>query len=58
MLISVSHNTIVSNKHEEQTRHYYVNFQHVTPQLAKLLITSISLHPTLKGSLLVYLDHP
>ena len=28
MLISVSHDTIVSNKHEEQTRHYYVNFQH------------------------------
>ena len=29
----------------------------VTPELAKLLITSISLHPTLKGSLLLYLDH-
>ena len=28
MLISVSHNTIVSNKHEEWTRHYYINFQH------------------------------
>ena len=28
-LISVSHDTVVSNKHEEQTRHYYVNFQHV-----------------------------
>ena len=27
-LISVSHDTVVSNKHEEQTRHYYVNFQH------------------------------
>ena len=27
MLISVSHNTIVGNKHEEQTRHYNVNFQ-------------------------------
>ena len=26
-LISVSHDTIVSNKHEEWTRHYYVNFQ-------------------------------
>ena len=26
-LISVSHNTVVSNKHEERTRHYYVNFQ-------------------------------
>ena len=26
-LISVSHDTVVSNKHEEQTRHYYVNFQ-------------------------------
>ena len=30
MLISVSHDTIVSNKHEEQTRHYYVNFQHLS----------------------------
>ena len=28
-LISVSHDTVVSNKHEEQTRHYYVNFQHL-----------------------------
>ena len=28
MLISVSHDTVVSNKHEEWTRHYYVNFQH------------------------------
>ena len=28
MLISVSHDTVVSNKHEERTRHYYVNFQH------------------------------
>ena len=27
-LISVSHDTIVSNKHEEWTRHYYVDFQH------------------------------
>ena len=26
-LISVSHDTIVSNKHEERIRHYYVNFQ-------------------------------
>ena len=26
-LISVSHNTIISNKHEEQTRHFYVDFQ-------------------------------
>ena len=30
----------------------------VTPELAKLLITSISLRPTLKGSLLLYLDCP
>ena len=29
----------------------------VAPELAKLLITSISLHPTLKDSLLIYLDH-
>ena len=28
MLISVSHDTAVSNKHEERTRHYYVNFQY------------------------------
>ena len=28
MLICVSHDTVVSNKHEERTRHYYVNFQH------------------------------
>ena len=27
MLINVSHDTVVSNKHKEQTRHYYVNFQ-------------------------------
>ena len=27
-LMNVSHDTVVSNKHEEQTRHYYVNFQH------------------------------
>ena len=27
MLISVSHDTVVSNKHEERTRHYYVIFQ-------------------------------
>ena len=27
MLISVSCDTVVSNKHEERTRHYYVNFQ-------------------------------
>ena len=25
--MNVSHDTIVSNKHKEQTRHYYVNFQ-------------------------------
>ena len=31
-LISVSHDTVVSNKHEEQTRHYYVNFQHLIYQ--------------------------
>ena len=30
----------------------------VTPELAKLLITSISLHSTLKDSVLVYLDRP
>ena len=30
-LISVSHDTVVSNKHEEQTRHYYVNFQQSEP---------------------------
>ena len=30
-LISVSHDTVVSNKHEERTRHYYVIFQHPPP---------------------------
>ena len=30
-LISVSYNTVVSNKHEEQTRHYYVIFQQDEP---------------------------
>ena len=30
-LIGVSHDTVVSNKQEEQTRHYYVNFQHHHP---------------------------
>ena len=29
----------------------------VAPELTKLLIISISLHPTLKGSLLLYLNH-
>ena len=33
MLISVSHDTIVSNMHEEWTRHCYVNFQHLTHPL-------------------------
>ena len=27
MLIGVSHDTVVNNKHAEQTRHYYLNFQ-------------------------------
>ena len=26
-LMNVSYDTVVSNKHEEQTRHYYVDFQ-------------------------------
>ena len=30
-LISVSQDTVVSNKHEERTRHYYVIFQHYFP---------------------------
>ena len=29
MLTSVSHDTVISNKHEERTRHYYVIFQHL-----------------------------
>ena len=41
-LISVSHDTIVSNKHEEQTRHYYVDFQHpvlsVLPQIHQWMV--------------------
>ena len=32
-LISVSQDTVVSNKHEERTRHYYVIFQHECPQI-------------------------
>ena len=28
MLTSVNHDTVVSDKHEERTRHYYVIFQH------------------------------
>ena len=53
-LISVSHNTIVSNKHEEQTRHYYVNFQqtdaiqiirdHITSGVYKPSTTAYHLH--------------
>ena len=31
MLISVSHDTVVNDKHEERTRHYYVNFQQFLP---------------------------
>ena len=30
-LISVNQDTVVSNKHEERTRHYYVIFQHQEP---------------------------
>ena len=30
-LISVSYDTVVSNKHEERTRHYYVIFQQSLP---------------------------
>ena len=33
MLISVSQDTVVSNKHEERTRHYYVIFQRSPPIL-------------------------
>ena len=41
MLISVSHDTIVSNKHEEQTRHYYVNFQHSTSLIMMYILRAI-----------------
>ena len=49
-LISVSHDTVVSNKHEERTRHYYVIFQHLSlPTLPHLhtwaLSMSMSVHP-------------
>ena len=37
-LISVSQDTVVSNKHEERTRHYYVIFQHIL-----LVVTSLPL---------------
>ena len=46
-LISVSHDTVVSNKHEEQTRHYYVNFQHMGPsslRKAQRMNVHFSLH--------------
>ena len=42
-LMNVSHNTIVSNKHEEQTRHYYVNFQHHPNMLAMNMLRLLSL---------------
>ena len=41
MLISVSHDTVVSNKHEERTKHYYVNFQHNFVSLPQLLMENI-----------------
>ena len=45
-LISVSHDTIVSNNHEEWTRHYYVNFQHCPFEVS----SSLSIpHVTLSG---------
>ena len=43
-LISVSHDTVVSNKHEERTRHYYVNFQQ-HPLFVKVLF--VALHMSL-----------
>ena len=45
-LMNVSHDTIVSNKHEEQTRYYYVNFQHSTSlfimYILRVIMTSCS----------------
>ena len=53
MLISVSHDTIVSNKHEERTRHYYVNFQHSTllfmMYILRAIMTSCSPQNTAKS---------
>ena len=46
-LISVSHDTVVSNKHEEQTRHYYVNFQQSRENQAGIPATNTSFHGTL-----------
>ena len=45
-LISVSHDTAVSNRHEERTRHYYVIFQHSTLPLPTTKPTSgnVTLH--------------
>ena len=40
-LISVSYNTVVSNKHEERTRHYYVNFQHSTSLFMMYILRAI-----------------
>ena len=42
MLISVSYDTVVSNKHEERTRHYYVNFQHVVVEQDALGLRQLS----------------
>ena len=62
MLISVSQDTVVSNKHEEQTRHYYVIFQQtgqvstvrphstdrVNPHLTRLIVAQVC-HVTFNG---------
>ena len=44
-LISVSHDTVVSNKHEERTRHYYVIFQQTSllPFTWKILFNALDL---------------
>ena len=39
-LISVSHDTVVSNKHEERTRHYYVIFPTPSCKPVKSLLTN------------------
>ena len=51
-LISVSHDTVVSNKHEERTRHYYVNFQQFqtsfesrqSPRVSEQMISLLLVH--------------
>ena len=48
-LISVSHDTVVSNMHEERTRHYYVNFQQKLPK--HIITNNIDGTANIKGTI-------